>query len=176
MKEQQKKKTNSNSIKNIHKIIYFHNVQNFTHESIAVKPDFHSPVVARRRYQPRHTRIPLRTIDILRVRVVHTADQAKSRRVLIGIALLAEDPDNVVAAGRHDQTGLLAPVDVVDGSGMIAGQGADALPDGLVVRRRYAHLVVGFVLLPDFQGLVVAARNQAIARAVERQTPDRGCV
>lgn len=139
-----------------------------------VSPDFDGTIIARRRNQARNTGIPLRAVNVLRVRVLHTTDQTEGRLVLIRIALLAEDADYVITAGRDNEAGPLAPVHVVDGPGMIARQSANALPDRLVVRCRNTHLVARLVLLPEFQGFVVAAGHQSVACVVERQAPDGG--
>lgn len=86
--------------------------------------------------------------------------------------MLPKDSYDIVAARCHDQSGQFAPVDVVDRPGVISGQCADALPHRLAVRRRDASVISGLVLLPDLQGLIVAAGDETIAFCIERQTPD----
>lgn len=117
---------------------------------ITVKPHFDTSVIAARGNDTGDTWIPLRAINVLRVRVIHRTYETKGRLMLVGIDVFAEHTYNVVAAGRDDQARFLAPIHVVNGARMEARQRADTLPGGLVVGCFDAHLVTRFVLLPDF--------------------------
>lgn len=107
---------------------------------------------------------------------VFRAHQFETGLVRLRVGRFFENSNNVVSASRRYQIGSTAPRYIVYGSGVIAGQGANALPRRTIVRCRYSLRVLRQVLLPDFDGLIVAAAGESLSGLVEADAPHGGLV
>ena len=101
------------------------------------------------------------------MRVLHVTHELV--RVL---GLHLEEPDAVVSAGRGDEAALVTPVDVVGTPLVVAAQGRDALPRGIISTCADALLVPRLELAPYLQSEILADGRDPRSGRVEGQAPD----